>query len=72
MAFKRYDLAAGAGLVLAELLRNGHPAELVSAYELVREDERLRAQRSSVRPGRLGHIPRASPGRLWSTVCHYW
>lgn len=48
VAFRRYDLTEGPGLALAHLLRNGHPAELVSAYEPVLEDERLRAERSSV------------------------
>lgn len=48
VTFKRYDLTAGPGLELAELLRNGHPAELVPDYKSVLDDERLRAERWSV------------------------
>ena len=52
MNAKGYDLATGPGVVLAGILRYGHPAELVPAYELVMQDERLRAERlSAVREG---------------------
>ena len=41
VAFKRYDLAAGHGKLLADLLINGDPAELAPQFELLLQDERL-------------------------------
>jgi putative restriction endonuclease len=40
VAFKGYDLAAGVGQRLRELLRNGGPPELVGPFELVLDDQR--------------------------------
>ena len=44
VAYKRYDLSRGPGRSLANLLRNGHPAELVSSFEPVAGDDRSRAE----------------------------
>ena len=52
VAFKAYDLALGHGLALADLIRNGRPAEFVDDFESVVVDERMRAERlSAVREG---------------------
>ncbi len=40
VAFKGYDLTSGDGVALAELVRNGAPAELVDEFEPVLRDER--------------------------------
>ena len=48
VAYKRYDLTEGPGLLLADLLKNGRPAELVPAFEPVTQDERLRAEQLSI------------------------
>ncbi len=48
VAFKRYELASGHGKLLLELLRNGHPAELTSRFEVLTEDERLRTEQAQV------------------------
>jgi putative restriction endonuclease len=41
VAYRGYDLAAGAGQKLRDLLRNGRPQELVQPFQLVTGDERL-------------------------------
>jgi putative restriction endonuclease len=40
VAFKTYDLASADGVALAELLKNGRPAELVEEFAPVLQDER--------------------------------
>lgn len=44
VAFKRYDLASGHGILLAGLLANAEPAELAPRFELLVQDERLRRE----------------------------
>jgi len=44
VAYKGYDLATGPGVILADLLRNRSPAELVPMFEPVGGDERLRSE----------------------------
>jgi len=44
VAFKTYDLASPDGVALAELLKNGRPAELVEEFKPVLADERSRAE----------------------------
>ena len=46
VAFKRYDLASGHGTLLADLLKNGQPAELTPQFEVLIQDERLRREQS--------------------------
>jgi len=47
VAFKAYDLASGHGLALADLIRNGRPAEFVDHFEPVMADERMLAEQLS-------------------------
>lgn len=44
MTYKSYDISTGPGLKLAALLHNGKPVELVSEFQLMSEDARLREQ----------------------------
>lgn len=48
VAFKRYDLTVGHGLALADLLKNGQPAELVPQFQPILADERLRTEQIGV------------------------
>jgi len=52
VAFKSYDLDAGAGRLLANLLHDGVPADLAPAYQPVTEDDRRQLERAvTVREG---------------------
>jgi putative restriction endonuclease len=48
VAFKTYDLASSHGAVLASLLKNGRPAELVEEFEPVLQDERSRIEQLAI------------------------
>jgi len=48
VAFKTYDLASSHGAVLAALLKNGCPAELVEEFEPVLQDERSRIEQLAI------------------------
>lgn len=48
VAFKGYDLTSGHGVALAELLRNGRPAEFIDEFEPVLQDERSRTEELAI------------------------
>lgn len=48
VAYKTYDLASADGAALANLLKNGRPAELVEVFEPVLQDERSRIEQVAI------------------------